>query len=678
MFKYLIRSNPLLLVREAFASLLPIVLVMNVLVLLSSLPKLLESLGMTGVSALSGNEVYQLYFFLIPLFLNLSFSTLLSKDKELDQIGTLLISMVCFFRISGYLSINSIGQIFTNQTSILSVIPVTFLVISLLHYLSRFSIFRFISRHTVVSPRLTKTLNLLIPGLLTLLSVEIVRQLLQGLNNLDLPSFFSYSFPFFAKLSQIKELVLFKVIAQFSWFLGIHGEYSAEGFFLLVKQIPKGEFTGIHLKTFHDVFMNIGGSGSTFVIPIIILFSKQAKPFQSIARLSLPFSFFNVNEILLFGLPIILNPIFFVPFFMAPLLNMAIALLAIHLKLFEIDPASIHWMSPPLYSAYIATHGSIWAVITQMLCILVDGLIYLPFLLIARQQFRIPLYLSNLLGEDAFAFVNEEINIHEERLFLTKQSISINSMTSARKMLGQLRGGHFLIYFQPKVDTRSKKLVGLEALLRFQNIAGEILPPTFFPVLYEQGLSKAMDKKVVNLVFEQVLRWRDQGLNVPPISVNFDKDFLLDKQAVQAFLDRSKEHNIQFYIEITEHTFTVEVESLASVVDQLRLAGHWISIDDFGAGYSSLTSLLTLKADEIKLDRSLVVAPQGEEKRGQVLLAASVKLCKDLGFKVVAEGVESLPQLHLVQACGVDTVQGYLTGHPMNSDQVSLLFAQKS
>ncbi|WP_052055213.1 EAL domain-containing protein [Myxosarcina sp. GI1] len=670
-------SKSLALLREAFTSLLPIVLIMNILVLLSGLTGLLESWGINTASAINGNEINRLYFFLIPLFLNISLSILLAKEKDLDRIGTILISMVCFFRISGFLAIDESGQLFSYHSSILTSIPCTWFAVSLLHYFSKFSQFRFIKYQTDISPRLKKTVNLLIPGLLSVLCFEAVGQLLRMLLALAIIPLLTQAVPKFRQIGEIRELILYKTISLLTWFLGVHGEHSADGLFRLLKGVPSGEISSLRLKTFHDVFMNIGGSGATLVIPLLVLFSKRTTSFKSLARLSLPFSLFNVNEILLFGLPIILNPIFFIPFFVVPFVNMAIALIAVHFGVFAIAPVTIHWMSPPLYSAYISTNGSVWAVITQLLCMAIDGCIYYPFLVFASYQFKTPLHLLKLLGEDAYSFVNEEIERQEERLFATQQMAMLNSMTSAQQLLQQLRGGQFLLYFQPKVDAKTFKLVGLEALLRFQDATGKIRPPTFLPVLYQQGLSKAVDEKVVNLAFEYVLRWRAMGLLVPPISINFDKDFLLDSQAVRNFIARAKEQKICFYIEITEHTYTVELEALKSVTRQLREAGHLISIDDFGAGYSSLTSLLVLEADEIKLDRKLVVCPQDDEERGQILLASSIKLCHDLGFLVVAEGVETIAQLQIVRDCGADFIQGYYFGKPMNPDFVSDLFLKK-
>ncbi|MFK8186072.1 MAG: EAL domain-containing protein [Phormidesmis sp.] len=645
----------------------------------SGLAGLLEGWHITDTAALHGDEVNRLYHFLIPLFINLSLSTLLAKETDIDQIGTLLISMVCFFRGSGFLSVNESAEIVSHHGSILISIPYTWLAVSLLYRFSQRSRLQLVNETSELNPRITKTLNLVIPGILTVLCFEFLRYGVRHLSGIEFGLLLTQVFPHLSeslqKLSATQELIIYKVTALCTWFIGLHGDHSTSGIFRFLYQVPVGESVTFRMKTFHDIFMNIGGTGSTFAVPFIILCSKHTRRFRLIAKLSLPFAFFNVNEVLLFGLPILLNPIFFVPFFATAFVNMAIALSAMHLGLFTMGSQTLHWMSPPLYSAYAISNGSGWAVLTQLTCIVIDGFIYLPFLAIAARQNNAPLYLLQLFGEDAYGFINEAINHRQERIFMARQKNIKNNIIGAQKVLNQLKGGQFALYFQPKVDAKTLKLVGLEALLRFQSNSGKIFPPTFLPVLYKQGLSKVIDKKVVDLAFRQILRWRIAGLNVPPVAINFDKDFLLDPQAVQTFIQRAQEHNIRFYIEITEHTYTVKISELAAVIHQLRAAGHHISIDDFGTGYSSLTSLVALEADEIKLDRKLVVAPDSEAKRGQILLASSIQLCHDLGFKVVAEGIETEAHLNLVQRCGADIAQGYYLGKPMAASEVSKLFS---
>ncbi|MEM9806381.1 MAG: PTS transporter subunit EIIC [Cyanobacteria bacterium P01_D01_bin.56] len=383
-----------LIIREAFTSLLPIVLAMNILVLLSNLTWPVEFFGFE-YTLINTSEINRLYFFLIPLFFNLSLSSLLAKEKELDHIGTILVCMVCFFRASGFLGINEASEITSSNGSIISSLLLSLITVGGLSFFARFRILRLFKTSRNISPRLRKTFNLALPSLLTILSTEIIKHIIGlYLHSNSVENLISW-LPCLNNFSDIQQLILYKTVSLSTWLLGFHGEYTSDGLFQLLQEVPVGQRAGVTFKTFHDVFMNIGGSGSTFVIPFIILLTHHKQHFKSIARLGLFFSLVNVNEILLFGLPIILNPTFFTPFVLAPFINMIIALGAINLGLFDFSLTPVHWMSPPIYNAYIASDGSIFAVIVQLICIASDVLIYYPFLMAFNQQYETSSSLAN-------------------------------------------------------------------------------------------------------------------------------------------------------------------------------------------------------------------------------------------------------------------------------------------
>ena len=658
MFKSSTWFKSLLILREAFLTLIPVVIIMNSLVMLGALTELLARWGIP-IPDIGSDALARLYFLLAPLFVSLSLSTLLAKEKGLDPAGTVLIALVCFLRGTNFLGISQTAEITSYQGSVLASVPVTWIAVRLLHYFSTQSRLQIVSdrspHRSELSPRLVSTLNLIGPGLITVFCIELSRELIGMLGAIaPLPQELLQS----QHINPLPELILYKAIALCAWVVGFHGDYSATGVFRFLYNTPIGDATAIQLKTFHAIFMNMGGAGCTLPVPFIILCSKRLAKFRAIAKLSLPFAIVNINETLLFGIPILLNPIFLVPFFSTAFVNMAIALTAIHFNLFSIDPAPVDWVLPAFYQAYVASDGSIWAILTQLICLVVDGCIYYPFLIIAAQRYEASKALSQLFKENNDSFIAEALSQRQEAAFLIHQSATLKETAACQNLLSQLSKGHFLLYYQPKLNARTLDIVGLEALLRFQDHQGNIIPPTFLPTLYRQGLSKTIDQKVVNLIFDQLRYWQASKTVIPAIALNFDKDFLLDAPSVKAFIQRARSHNICFCIEITEHTYAKESQALAAVAHQLRAAGHRISIDDFGTGYSSLTSLVSLEADEIKLDRALAVPPTHAAERGTTLLSYSIQLCHELGFSVVAEGIETKAQLHLAQRCAVDSRSG--------------------
>ena len=683
------RSQSIALLWLAFTSLLPIVLAMNLLVLLSGFTTLLTSWGGQGLpflttASLNGEEINRLYSFLLPLFFSLSLSYLLARSKGLDPIGTQLISMICFFRVTGFLTVDQNFELISLRGSILTSLICTWLSVRLFHYLSELRQLHIGSPPTAISPQLRKTFKLAAAGILTIACFELSGQILRSLPaQSSQHSNIEWVFTYFNQLSALPELILYKTIALLSWFIGLHGEHSAEGILQILNNSPVGSPNRIQLDNLHNVFMNIGGSGATFVVPILILTHQRLRTFRPVAKFALLFSCFNVNEILMFGLPIILNPVFLIPFLLSPFLNMLIVLGALKIELFIIEPEMVHWMSVPLYSAYQVSDSSLWAVATQLTCIVVDGIVYLPFLILASHQAEAPEKLQQLLQGEQYGFLTHALQQRENQQFSLKRRNALTQLSLTQTVLDKLRQGRLNLYYQPKFTAHSLEVVGFEALLRLEDKQGNISSPSFLPILYQEGLSYIIDRKVVDLIFSHVLHWQRLGCSVPAIALNFDKQFLLDSQAVRTLVNRAKQHAIKFDIEITEHTCIGDIEPLAKVVKQLRKAGHRVAIDDFGSGYSALTLLLELNVNEIKLDSQFIQAASRHTHSqrtntiqdqtalsGETLMKSTVQLCHKLGLTVVAEGIETREQLKQTQRCEVDILQGYYLGRPMSHHQV--------
>ena len=676
--------NILLTLREALFPVLSLALAMNVLMMLYGIVTLFQYQGVAAIHAqgvdLNYTEaaaVLRLYLFLLPLFASASLAHVLARQKKLEPISTLLTALVCFLRLSGYLSLTPSSQLVSSHCSALISLPITWLAVHLLHTCSNKFRLQLGSRSNEISPKLAHTLNEIFPILLTLLCFELLKGLFTGLADLNsVTNGLSY-IPLTNPIQPVAEVILYQAITAASWMMGLPGEQSASNIFRILYAPLIGEINIIHYQAFQYVFMSPGGAGATLAIPFVILFSKRISQFKTIAKLSLLFSLINFNEILLFGLPIVFNPLFVLPFFAAPLANMAIALFAIHLGLFTISPEPIPMMFPVIYKAYLLGNQSLWAALTQVVCIVVDGCIYYPFLLAASRQREAPMALSNWLKKGERNFIENAIEQSQEHTFVSRQQTIFQSTKASQKLLKRLKQGRFLLYFQPKFEARSLKITGLETLLRFQDSKGMIYPPTFLPLLYQQGLSKSIDEKVLDLVFEQLWQWRSQQIIPPTIAINFDIPFLLDEQAVKSFLQRAKSFQVRFCIEITEHTYVSEITALASVTRKIRSAGHYISIDDFGTGYSSLTSLVSLDVDEIKLDRALVAPSHAKSERSEMMLTSIIQLCHNLGFSVVAEGVETASQLHQIQQHGADIIQGYYLGRPSSAQKVSQVLTER-
>jgi EAL domain-containing protein (putative c-di-GMP-specific phosphodiesterase class I) len=242
-------------------------------------------------------------------------------------------------------------------------------------------------------------------------------------------------------------------------------------------------------------------------------------------------------------------------------------------------------------------------------------------------------------------------------------------------LLGDLRRAlsneELYLVYQPKISLKDGALSSAEALLRWQHPERGLIPPdAFIPLAENTGLIGALTRHVLDLALTQARTWADAGTPLR-IAVNtsarnlHDEDFDRD---VQALLHKHRVDPTQLLLEVTESALMADPVRAQQVLEQLAGQGITISIDDFGAGYTSIKQLRSLPISELKVDRSFVQAMEQDE--GDELIVRSViELGRNLGLTTVAEGVETPEALVKLAAFGCDTAQGYVLARPMAADQ---------
>ncbi|MDD6194416.1 MAG: EAL domain-containing protein [Lachnospiraceae bacterium] len=235
----------------------------------------------------------------------------------------------------------------------------------------------------------------------------------------------------------------------------------------------------------------------------------------------------------------------------------------------------------------------------------------------------------------------------------------------------------FVIWYQPKFDTKTEKLVGAEALVRWQMQDGSFVPPgEFIPVFEEDGRIVKLDEYVFRKVCQYVKYWMDKGATVVPISVNLSRASLHHRGTVERYKAIVEEVGIPAKyvpLELTESA-TIYNTQIQELLSDLQGAGFQLHLDDFGVGVSSLASFNILPLDAIKLDKSLIdlIGDAG----GDELLKHTIDLAHFKGMKVVAEGVEEKYQLDFLKELDCDVIQGYYFSPPKNYKDVIALFKQ--
>lgn len=223
------------------------------------------------------------------------------------------------------------------------------------------------------------------------------------------------------------------------------------------------------------------------------------------------------------------------------------------------------------------------------------------------------------------------------------------------------------MYYQPQIDTRLGKIIGAEALMRWQ-CEGRLVPPgDFINIAEEIGLIVVFGEWAINNVMGQNRAWIDVGFEPLPIAVNisgshFEHSNFVD--LVQAILKRQRIAPEYIELEITETTLMRNLASTLPALDALTALGVRLSVDDFGTGYSSLSYLRRLPIDTLKIDGSFVQELQ-KGSDSEAIVAAIIAMAKSLDLRVIAEGVETNEQMCLLQAHGCHIMQGYHFSRPI-------------
>ncbi|MCR5788653.1 MAG: EAL domain-containing protein, partial [Lachnospiraceae bacterium] len=228
----------------------------------------------------------------------------------------------------------------------------------------------------------------------------------------------------------------------------------------------------------------------------------------------------------------------------------------------------------------------------------------------------------------------------------------------------------FLVYYQPKVETKTYLLTGAEALCRWKHDGELILPFRFIPVLEQNGDICRLDFYMLEHVCRDMRRFIDEGEKAVRVSVNLSRLHMGDPALLDHILSIVDEYSIPHQyieIELTETTTEVDYLELKKLVSGLRDAGIYTSVDDFGVGYSSMNLLRELPWNVIKIDRSFM--PLGdnskEDEKRKVMLKSVIGMTQALGLKCVAEGVETIDQIILLKKYGCYYVQGYFFDKPL-------------
>jgi len=273
---------------------------------------------------------------------------------------------------------------------------------------------------------------------------------------------------------------------------------------------------------------------------------------------------------------------------------------------------------------------------------------------------------------DAAMFAAKENRNGYEVYCGDRDTQSTERVMLASDLRNAVESGEFLIEYQPVVDVRTQRVVGVEALSRWMHDQrGAVSPAEFIPIAEQIGVIKPLTMRLLGQAVEEWGTWEAAGAALV-LAVNVSARHLMSRDFVEEIEDLLRASAItpsNLKLEITETTIMADPRHAEDVVRALSALGVRIAIDDFGTGYSSLAYLKGLSVDELKIDRSFVV-DMCDSDSSAVIVRSMVQLAHNLGLRVVAEGVEDSSTMRLLEEMGCDMAQGYYVSRPLPAERV--------
>lgn len=228
------------------------------------------------------------------------------------------------------------------------------------------------------------------------------------------------------------------------------------------------------------------------------------------------------------------------------------------------------------------------------------------------------------------------------------------------------------LHYQPQIELNSGKLIGVEALVRWNHPERGLMPPDeFIPLAEESGLILALGAWVLNSSCQQMKKWLNKGLNIEFIAINLSGKQMQETDLLTHIKQCLNTHELPakyIQLEMTESVMAVESEACLELLNGLKELGISVAIDDFGTGYSSLSYLTKFPVDTLKIDYSFISNLPDDEDSATVT-SGIIALAHKLRMNVIAEGVETLAQREFLQHELCDSIQGYSISRPLPAEE---------
>ncbi len=461
--------------------------------------------------------------------------------------------------------------------------------------------------------------------------------------------------------------IVYVLVLNLLWFFGIHGGNALEAVAREVFVPANTDPSLIVSKNFLDSYALIGGCGATMCLLVAILAAAKSKNNRRLAYTAAPALAFNINEPLVYGFPIVLNPVLFIPFLLVPVVSLIIGYTATHFGWMPVlSDTDVIWTTPPFVSGYMLT-GSASGAVVQAVIIAAGALIYIPFV---RFSEKLQLMRETTLVNELTEIFKENMESSLPYYYLQKHDdIGMLARSMVARLRADIAADGVDVHYMPQHDATGK-VTGAEALLRWSFANTRVFPPLAVALAQEDKLFDELTSCIIRRVSRDMKKLKKQTNANVHVSVNISAEELNDRAFIENIVDIVKRDGIadNIVLEITEDSSIMYFDKTTENIDYLHENGLGIAIDDFSMGQTSLKYLQTNHFDYVKLDGSLVQKID-VNSRSRDIIESIINLGHSLGFSIVAEYVENEAIREALLDLGCQFFQGYLFSPAIPADK---------
>lgn len=659
-------------IQQGFILTLPVVILGSIALSLLQVPQFLSIDSSQYYIFQLASWLHKASYSIMALTLTLGISYKLSiiyKQKYrllYSPIINTIISFICFMGIT-YIDHNTQALEFLGVQSIAKAIitaifTTEFIVLFYNHKLQKLYLLQYENNNDI-----HKAIHACLPAILVTFSTLLLYDLLLSNNH-----FLGNIIPFIIgeidrqiglNLIQSYGLIIFN---QAVWFFGIHPSSLIEINPALIYS-PIDE--AIYARHFFDTYAHIGGAGSTLGLIGCLIFS-QNKLHKKLGLYAILPGIFNINEILIFGIPIVFNRYLLLPFILAPLATTTLARILIETGFLSLDPNLSSWNTPVIFSGYLS--GGLTASVAQFFMIILSAAIYWPFL--KRYEAKILIEKNRNVKSMIKDLCNPDLNF--KNLLKRQTPLADFCRQLQTDMKEQFGKQNFSMHYQPKINN-NYKITATEALIRWQHpTLGNIPPCIFINIAETDDFIHKLGHWINNRCMEDINKMKARGIKGIQVAINVSPIQLTRDEFFKVFSATIQQHNIPFNeleLEITESQHLQLNDQIISGLLELSSKGISIAVDDFGMGYTSLKYLKSFKVDTIKLDGSIVKDVLKSEIVKDIIRSLS-SLTLSMKGKLVAEWVEDEEQYKQLIELGCNQFQGAYFSMPISRDDFITLY----